>query len=76
MFYGKTIEQLRLWAANQKRKPLVLRGARQVGKTTIVVLFAKKFDTFLHLNLERNEDWNIFEENHSAVKAFFICIHH
>ena len=29
-------------------------------------LFAKEFDTFLHLNLERNADWNIFEINNSA----------
>ena len=66
MFYRKTITQLHSWAKNPKRKPLVLRGARQVGKTTVVELFAKEFDTFLHLNLERNGDRKIFEENHSA----------
>ena len=66
MFYRKTILQLRSWAENPKHKPLVLRGARQVGKTTMVELFAKDFDTFLHLNLERKADRNIFEENHSA----------
>jgi len=67
MFYRKTIVQLRSWADNPKRKPLVLRGARQVGKTTIVELFAKEFDTFFHLNLERGADRNIFEENNSAA---------
>jgi len=66
MFYRKTLLQLRSWAENPKREPLVLRGARQVGKTTIVELFAKNFDTFLHLNLERETDRNIFEEYHSA----------
>jgi len=69
MFYRKTILQLRSWAENPKHKPLVLRGARQVGKTTMVELFAKDFDTFLHLNLERKADRNIFEENHSAEDA-------
>ena len=66
MFYRKTILQLRSWAENPKHKPLVLRGARQVGKTTTIELFAKEFDTFLHLNLDRRADLNIFEENHSA----------
>ena len=66
MFYRKTITQLRTWAKDHKHKPLVLRGARQVGKTTVVSLFAKEFDTFLHLNLERKADRIIFEDNHSA----------
>ena len=66
MFYRKTISKLRIWAENPKHKPLVLRGARQAGKTTMIELFAKDFDTFLHLNLERKADWNIFEGNHSA----------
>ena len=57
---------MRSWADNPKRKPLVLRGARQVGKTTVVEQFAKEFDTFFHLNLERNIDRRIFEENDSA----------
>jgi len=66
MFYRRTIIQLRSWADNPKHKPLVLRGARQVGKTTTVEYFSKDFDTFLHLNLERKADWIIFEENQSA----------
>jgi predicted AAA+ superfamily ATPase len=66
MFYRKTISELRSWAQNPNHKPLVLRGARQVGKTTMVELFAKDFDIFLHLNLERKADCNVFEENHSA----------
>ena len=66
MFYRKEVYYLQQWAANPKHKPLVLRGARQVGKTTIVELFAKDFDNFLHLNLERKEDFKIFEENDSA----------
>ena len=67
MFYRKTIVQLRTWSENPKKKPLVLRGARQVGKTTIVELFAKEFDTFFHLNLERDADRIIFEKNNSAA---------
>jgi predicted AAA+ superfamily ATPase len=69
MFYRTSTEQMRIWVENPKHKPLVLRGARQVGKTTIVELLAKEFDIFLHLNLERKEDFDVFEENHSAEDA-------
>lgn len=66
MFQRKIISSLRFWAESITGKPLILRGARQVGKTTVVTDFAKEFDTFLHLNLERKADRDIFEENDSA----------
>ncbi len=66
MFQRKAIQHLQAWAESTPRKPLILRGARQVGKTTIVNNFAKEFDTFLHLNLERKTDRILFEENDSA----------
>ncbi len=48
-----------------KRKPLVLRGARQVGKTTLVELFAKEFDTYIYLNLEEKETAELFAADYS-----------
>ena len=45
MFERIAIRYLRSWATKEERKPLVLRGARQVGKTTLVELFAQDFDT-------------------------------
>ena len=65
MFERKAIQLLREWANNPTRKPLVLRGARQVGKTTIIEEFAKEFDTFLPLNLERDVERAIFDANHT-----------
>ena len=47
------IVQLRNWKTKAHRKPLVLRGARQVGKTTVVNQFAKEFKHFISLNLEK-----------------------
>lgn len=47
-------ETLNAWYRRKKRKPLVVRGARQVGKSTLVRDFAKKLDVTLHeINLER-----------------------
>jgi predicted AAA+ superfamily ATPase len=63
MFYRKILEQLDQWAASADRKPLVLRGARQVGKTSAVNLFSKKFDQYLYLNLDRQEDRAFFEKD-------------
>ena len=47
-------QQLELWFENRRRKPLVLRGARQVGKSTLVRQFAaQKKLTLNEVNLER-----------------------
>jgi len=71
MFERRIIISLREWAANPKRKPLVLRGARQVGKTTVIEEFAKEFDVFLHLNLERKKDRDILRTFFLFKKNFY-----
>ena len=65
MFNRTAIKYLRQWAEKQERKPLVLRGARQVGKTTLVELFAKEFDTYIYLNLEEKETAELFAADYS-----------
>lgn len=44
---------------------MVLRGARQVGKTTLVDQFAAEYDVYLKLNLEKNTDRRLFESGMS-----------
>lgn len=61
MFKRNIICLLEKWAASPNRKPLVLRGARQVGKTTAVKQFARQYKTFLSLNLEKEEHRKLFE---------------
>ncbi|MEA1946144.1 MAG: AAA family ATPase [Thermodesulfobacteriota bacterium] len=60
MFFRNIINELRIWADEKDRKPLILRGARQVGKTTAVEIFSDDFDQYIYLNLEKNEDSEIF----------------
>jgi len=67
MFKRNIINSLEEWAANPKRKPLVLRGARQVGKTTAIEQFAKQYDTFLSLNLDKEEHRNLFSKGASLA---------
>lgn len=46
------------WAAQSERKPLVLRGARQTGKTWLVKHFGEQFEGELaYVNLERDPDF-------------------
>ncbi len=61
MIQRTALENLRKWKCSADRKPLVLRGARQVGKTTLVKEFAKDYDVFVHLNLEHKQDRVLFE---------------
>lgn len=61
MFHRDTLSKLGQWAAKPKRKPLVLRGARQVGKTTLVDEFGKKFEIYIKLNLENLEHIKLFD---------------
>lgn len=45
------------WKNSQRRKPLIIRGARQVGKTWLVENFlAKHFDSFVKVDLEKRRD--------------------
>lgn len=61
MIQRQLLSQLKQWSVSTDRKPLILRGARQTGKTTLVKEFGKLYDIFIYLNLEKPEDRKIFE---------------
>jgi predicted AAA+ superfamily ATPase len=65
-FRRKAHQSLLAWKQRSTRKPLLLRGARQVGKTTLVTMFASEFTVFLNVNLERKQDRAIFERTDSV----------
>ena len=50
------LEELKKWYAKKRRKPLVVWGARQVGKTYLVKeLFAKReFEDFVYIDLKKD----------------------
>jgi uncharacterized protein len=51
----KIIEQLIAWKDKSNRMPLIVNGARQVGKTFSIKEFAaKSFERFVYINLETN----------------------
>ena len=51
------------WKNTKSRKPLMLRGARQVGKSSAIRELGKQFDYFLEINFE-NKD-------HAGAKRIF-----
>lgn len=66
---------LKDWKTSKNRKPLILRGARQVGKTTLVKEFAKNYKNHIFLNLEKSVHRLIFEtydDVPTLVEALFL----
>ncbi len=75
MFKREVLRQLESWKADSSRKPLVLRGPRQVGKTTVVNEFGKLFDNYLYYNLEREADRKVLEMPiplHGLMEILFV----
>ena len=51
------LEDLKLWANDSASKPLILEGARQIGKTYILKqLGSKYFKNYHYLNFENDDD--------------------
>lgn len=59
------IEALLKWKNDEERKPMVLKGARQVGKTWLMKEFGKNhYDNYVYFNFdEEDELQSIFETN-------------
>ncbi|MDC7218895.1 MAG: AAA family ATPase [Spirochaetales bacterium] len=52
--YRFALEDIKQWYSGHRRKPLVLRGARQVGKSTLVRMAAESMNLkLIEINLER-----------------------
>jgi hypothetical protein len=47
MFKRQIINNLNSWKNSATHRPLVVRGARQVGKTTVINNFGQEFDNYL-----------------------------
>lgn len=69
MFYRNILKELDNWKNKRGRRPLIIRGARQTGKTVAVGMFAEGFANFIYLNLERESDGLLFEKSRSVQEA-------
>lgn len=69
MYYPRLIDNyLKEWALRPDRKPLLLRGARQVGKSTAVRQLGKQFENFVEINLEKQPSFIQFFQGDLNVK--------
>ncbi len=72
--HRKQLKQMEYWLSKPNRKPLIIRGARQVGKSTLVQLFADQQQRLLaEINLERYPDLAAtFKQNdiHRIIDVF------
>ena len=62
-------QDLTTWKMSKGRKSLILRGARQVGKTFAVRKLGKSYPDFYEINLEKRKDLHsVFEENLDPIR--------
>ncbi len=64
------IDQLLVWKSNPQRKPLILNGARQVGKTYILKHFGKThYEKCVYINCDNNQTVaSIFEGDYNMPR--------
>lgn len=67
MYIERNIDQDLLdWKASNSRKPLLIRGARQVGKSTAVRNLGKEFDFFIEINFDEQSQYSkLFNKQNS-----------
>ncbi len=69
--YNSLIE----WKLNKGRKPLILNGARQVGKTYVLQEFAKQeFSKYVYVSLDRNEKAKKILESEASVQSIILTL--
>ena len=62
-------EELLKWKASKKRKPLILTGARQVGKTWVLKEFGKEaYESYAYFSFDENSEYKQFFETTKDVK--------
>lgn len=64
------MKKLEHWKNKKKRKPLIIRGARQVGKTWIMKEFGKRyFEDVVYISFDNNERMkNVFEMDYDIPR--------
>lgn len=69
MYYPRLVDKyLSEWASQTSHKPLLLRGARQVGKSTAVRHLAEQFEYFVEINFERQPVYKQLFQNDLDVR--------
>ena len=64
------MQDLVQWKNDEERKPMVLKGARQVGKTQIMKEFGRQYyESYVYFNFDEEEELkSIFETNKNPYR--------
>ena len=69
MYYKRIIDNyLSEWASRPSRKPILLRGARQVGKSTAVRHLGEQFKYYVEINFEKQPVYKMLFINNLDVR--------
>lgn len=67
--YRQQLDYLSQWVSIKHRKPIIIRGARQVGKSTLVRLLSQQcFLDLIELNFERNPELATLFKSHDPQR--------
>ena len=75
MYLKRKIDKTLLeWKNDLRHKPLLMRGARQVGKTTAVRRLAESFESFVEVNLEVDDEVKKFIDKSFDIQGLISLI--
>ena len=63
--YRRLLERLKRWKEDENRKPMIIRGARQVGKTWLMKEFGRTcYESCAYISMDENEIMeNVFRDD-------------
>ena len=68
------IQNMINWKSDEERKPLVLRGARQVGKTWLMKEFGKNcYRSFVYFNFDEEDELKSSSRQTRTRSALLNC---
>lgn len=74
--YRQKIEELVAWKNSPRRKPLILRGARQVGKTWLLQEFGKQYyNNYVYVNFENATDLSTLFDQDFDIPRILESLH-
>ncbi len=68
------LNDLKEWKKSSERKPLIVRGARQVGKSYIIRELGKSFQQFIEINFEESPSYKEFFEGDFDIRKLLLNI--
>ena len=73
--YRTALKQLQKWKARKNRKPLIIRGARQVGKTWLMREFGStSYRDVVYINFDNNERMKLLFEGNLEIQRLITGI--